>query len=1430
MTDTLPEIHDRVAEAYQGTLGPNFMRATQRRIHWICARVRGENVLDLGCSQGIAAILLAREAKRVLAVDIDEQAIAYAQSQLENEMEHVRSRVNFLQADALTHDFESGFYDCVILGEVLEHLLQPAQLLKVAAKALRPNGQIIVTVPFGINDYFDHKDTFYLSKMYLLLNEFFDITEIEPVESWIAFVGNPRKTPAVPTIKFDLALVQRVESAFEAVEHRYEARLDSLSRRIKVLEKDKKAAGDRLKAAIADIERLQTEPAQQSSVAKEDLERARAQWADEANKKIRRLEAANRKLQNEREALRNSKSFRIGHALVKLAKKPGPRTLVAIARSFRKSIKPLAPAAKPPVDAKVAPATIAATVPMPFVRRSWDSGAGRRPRIAVVMDTFTQAAFSPEADIEQLWPDSWKTQLAHFNPDFVFIESAWHGVDGAWKTKVSHNAHELQELLASCTNNGIPTAFWNKEDPVHFSTFLSVAKQCSVVFTTDVDCIAAYKSALGHERVYLLPFAAQPKIHHPVETFDRKKGFNFAGSYYRKYVERQRDMATLLDTLGTIGPVEIYDRNADNPHPHYAFPDKYHSQILGALPFSEIDKAYKGYRFGINLNTIKQSQSMFARRVFEMMASNTPVVSNFSRGARLYFGDLIISSDSGATIDGRVRPLFDDESAYRKFRLAGLRKVMTEHTYAHRLSFILSKLFTNPPLRRDPATIHIVAVARTKDDVERIIDTYKRQKFEGVSKLRIISPFASDDPNAAVFDSAEALTEKLTADANDRDYFCLWSADDYYGENYLTDLALAQVYASFEAVGKNTFFELVDGAPILRNAGHSYQFVDQLPVRSSMVKMGAISATTIIEWLSDPEASVIVDKRSLSIDEFNYCKCASAFEVTAVVKDVQFASRGADLARIQHVAETMPEGAARVCHIGRQLDAQRLHSLLNRGRGGRVDVKFRDGTLHLTSTVLVGQKVYLWANQQIALEELLLTDSSEVYIDAEFGSIAQFVCEYYDARGQKISHTILRSTGGHTLVVPEECQSIRLGLRVEGIGEASVNSIAFGRSVRAPDIMLARSKILILTKQYPSYHDLYRYGFLHSRVRSYRDAGMDVDVCKIREIAYSGFEEFENIDIAAVDELTLKSSLHANQYSHVLVHALDRRNWELLKPHLGRLKIIVWLHGAEVQLWQRRQYEFERLDAKEVERQKKLSDQRLALWHDVFSNAGEMLKFVFVSQYFRDEIEGDFGVKIPNSAAHIIHNHIDSEQFLYVPKSPELRTQILSIRPFASRKYANDLTVDAILELSRREYFGDLHFTIVGEGPLFDELTAPLRAFPNVELHQRFMTHTEIADFHRRHGVVLTPTRMDSQGVSRDEAMSSGLVPITTRVAAIPEFVDSDSGIVVEPENPTAIADAVEYLYRNPGEFERLSAGAAMRVRAQSGVSQTIAKEIELFK
>lgn len=153
----------------------------------------------------------------------------------------------------------------------------------------------------------------------------------------------------------------------------------------------------------------------------------------------------------------------------------------------------------------------------------------------------------------------------------------------------------------------------------------------------------------------------------------------------------------------------------------------------------------------------------------------------------------------------------------------------------------------------------------------------------------------------------------------------------------------------------------------------------------------------------------------------------------------------------------------------------------------------------------------------------------------------------------------------------------------------------------------------------------------------------------------------------------------------------------------------------------------------------------------------------------------------------VIYNYIDPDVFPYIPKTADQRCRILSVRPYSGDTYANDLTVAAIVDLSKRPLFGDLSFTLVGSGALFDEITAPVRDFRNVCLREEFIPQAEIAGLHRTHGIMLVPTRMDSQGVSRDEAMSSGLAPVTSRVAAVPEFVDESCGFLAPPEDHIAL-------------------------------------------
>ena len=409
---------------------------------------------------------------------------------------------------------------------------------------------------------------------------------------------------------------------------------------------------------------------------------------------------------------------------------------------------------------------------------------------------------------------------------------------------------------------------------------------------------------------------------------------------------------------------------------------------------------------------------------------------------------------------------------------------------------------------------------------------------------------------------------------------------------------------------------------------------------------------------------------------------------------------------------------------------------------------------------------------------------------------------------------------------------MQIGFRPKGPGSVTIKDVLVGGADEVSDRVsfLSRSNVLVLTNHYPSSEALYRNMFVHKRVTGYREEGLLCDVLRMYPYSKDGYREFEGINVLEGKGGDLMGILDSGAIDTVCVHFLDREMWEVLKHYLSRIRLIIWSHGADIQPWWRRKFNYE--SEQQLEQAKQQSEARMALWWEVFAAAKEhkSIHFVYVSQYSANEIMEDYQIQLEPNQYSIIHNLIDTQLFTYEKKDPEQRKKIVTIKSFSSRVYANDLTVNGILELAKRPCFQELDFDIYGRGELFEELTAPLQKYKNVHLYERFLTSDEIASIHKTHGIYIGTTRSDTQGVSRSEAMSSGLVAIANNCTAIPEFMDDNCGILIPPESYVELADAIERLYSDPAFFQRLSENAAKRIRSQTSKEFTIDKEIALIQ
>lgn len=96
--------------------------------------------------------------------------------------------------------------------------------------------------------------------------------------------------------------------------------------------------------------------------------------------------------------------------------------------------------------------------------------------------------------------------------------------------------------------------------------------------------------------------------------------------------------------------------------------------------------------------------------------------------------------------------------------------------------------------------------------------------------------------------------------------------------------------------------------------------------------------------------------------------------------------------------------------------------------------------------------------------------------------------------------------------------------------------------------------------------------------------------------------------------------------------------------------------------------------------------------------------------------------------------------------------------------------------------------------------------------------------------VFLLPSRREGMPISILEAMRAGLPVIVTKVGAIPEMIENwESGLLIEPGVPDAIARAVIDLSRNGDERQKLAKSARKTFEKNFEVNACIAKLASIY-
>lgn len=373
------------------------------------------------------------------------------------------------------------------------------------------------------------------------------------------------------------------------------------------------------------------------------------------------------------------------------------------------------------------------------------------------------------------------------------------------------------------------------------------------------------------------------------------------------------------------------------------------------------------------------------------------------------------------------------------------------------------------------------------------------------------------------------------------------------------------------------------------------------------------------------------------------------------------------------------------------------------------------------------------------------------------------------------------------------------------------------------------SDILVITPSYPALENKYLCGFVHSRLQAYKEAGIDFDTVCCHDYKGDCKYTFEGVDILRLPFTDLRTILRNKRYKKILVHFFDQKYALLFDScEIGDAELYFWCHNPETRYWDSPQYTVPYFQKPEPLSEQQREEYRKKDAIIARYNKNPRVSWIFITEQQKLRSEETIGITFENY--HIIPNYIDEKRYAYETKNAELRKKIFFVRRFDNiASYSIDVDVRCIVELSRRACFDDMEFNIYGQGDFYDELIEPLHKFSNVHLHPYFLSHEEIADVHKEHGIALYASRYDSQGVSADEAAMSGLAVVSSEIDAAKHFLPNNMGLLAEPENYIQYADILEDLYKNPAKFLECAAACHEKIHNLCRREETIEKEITLI-
>jgi len=199
---------------------------------------------------------------------------------------------------------------------------------------------------------------------------------------------------------------------------------------------------------------------------------------------------------------------------------------------------------------------------------------------------------------------------------------------------------------------------------------------------------------------------------------------------------------------------------------------------------------------------------------------------------------------------------------------------------------------------------------------------------------------------------------------------------------------------------------------------------------------------------------------------------------------------------------------------------------------------------------------------------------------------------------------------------------------------------------------------------------------------------------------------------------------------------------------------------------------------------------------------------------------------IPKEKIHVIYNGIDISRFetAHIFSRPQVR--IGSIGRLAPQK-GFDCLIDAMAMLKEE----NIECEIAGTGQLREYLEKKINTYNLSKLIKLIGIQKDVPKFLQSLDMFILPSRWEGLGIVILEAGATGLPVIATRVDGIREIInDGVDGLLVEPDNPSDLADKIKSLLDKPDRAKAMADRLQAKVREHFTIDNMIKKYERLYE